>query len=98
MVPATWRALERQREIPEGQNSNLERFRRSPQLRRVLAAAGDGRIPEEGKCPDAHCRGMVGSGGLLRPDQDLRDAGASRPKADQFLRRRAVESWRLGAF
>src|SRR6266540_1247479 len=98
MVPATGRALERQREILEWKNPHLERFRRSPQLRRVLATAGDGRILEEGKRPDAHCRGMVGSGGLLRPDQDLRDAGASRPKADQFLRRRAVESRRLGAF
>src|SRR5262245_44641738 len=98
MVPETGRALERQREILEWKNPHLERFRRSPQLRRVLATAGDGWILEESKRPNAYCRGLVGSGGLLRPDQDLRDAGASRPKADQFLCRRAVESRRLGAF
>ncbi len=60
--------------FPERQNSHLERFRRSSQLRRILASPGDGGISEEGKRADAHGRGLVGSGGLLRSDQDLRDA------------------------
>ena len=49
-----------------GQDPHVERLRRTPQLRSVLAAADGDRIHESRDGADTQRGGMVGSGGLLR--------------------------------
>src|SRR6185312_13906478 len=76
-------------------DSELERLRDAPELRWVLAAAGRRAESRSREGADAERRRLVGSGGFLRTDQDLRDAREERPEASELSRRRPVESWRL---
>ena len=57
---------QRQREIPERQDSDLERLRRASRLRRVLEAPDDDPAPHQREGADAERRGLVGPGGFLR--------------------------------
>ena len=57
------------------QDPDLERLRRPPQLRSLLAQAGGRTVSDAAQGPDAERRRLVGPGGFLRPAQDLRDVG-----------------------
>ena len=82
-------ALERQRALLQRQDPDLERLRRAPQLRRVLAAAGGRALPGPSQGADAQRRRLVGPGRFLRPAQDLRDLREERPGAAELPGRRA---------
>ena len=60
---------QRQREVPERQDSDVERLRRASRLRRVLEAPDDDPAPDEREGADAERRRLVGPGRLLRPDR-----------------------------
>ena len=80
VVPELGPAVEHPGEGAQGQEAaDLERLRRPPELRRVLAAAGDAAVPHARHGADAQRRRLVGPGGLLRPGQDLPGARAARP-------------------
>ena len=82
-------------------STSTARFRRwndfvePSELRRVLAEAGGRAVPRSRHRADAQRRRLVGPGGLLRPDQDLRAAREARHEAPELPRRRPVESRRM---
>ena len=73
----------------------LERLRQPSELRLLLATAGGRALRRSRQRADAECRGLVGPGGLLRSDQDLRAAREARHEEPELPRRRSVESRRL---
>ena len=58
-------------QVSSRQDADLERFRRPSELRRFLEKAGVRPVLEQGDGADLERRGLVRSGGLLRPAQDL---------------------------
>ena len=90
-------AVERQSPLLPRVAADLERFRPPSRLRRVLETAGVCAVAEPRHGADAQRRRLVGSGRLLRADQDLRAARETRHEEGELSRRRPVESRRLVA-
>ena len=86
---------QRQREVSERQDPDLERLRRASGLRRVLEAPDDDPAPEQREGADVERRGLVGPGGFLRPGPHLRRAREARHAGHELSRRRTVAPWRL---
>ena len=78
VVPEAGPPGEHRREVSAREDPDLERFRRSSRLRRLLEEAGGDATSRPGLGPDAQRRGLVGPGGLLRAPQDLRGARGTR--------------------
>ena len=87
--------FQRQQPVPARHDPHLERLRRPPELRRVLAVRPPYPI---WTCQgaDAQRRRLVGPGRLLRTNHDLRDSSA-RYGAPELPGRRAMEPRRLGS-
>src|SRR5215470_10376155 len=96
MVPAAWRAFERQQKIHSWNASDLERFRLASELRRVLETTSHALHPNAPQSAEFECCWLVGPGRLLRPDEDLRNPGKGRSQPPKLPRRRSLEPWRLG--
>ena len=100
-------AGERQRQVLPRKASDLERFRQTSGLRRVLEAAGVCAMADAGDRADAERRRLVGPGRLLRPAEDLRAAGEARfvtpelpgggtVESRWLVSRRRPETWSRG--
>ncbi len=81
VVSAPGPAVQRQHPLSQGQDPDLERLRRAPQLRRVLAQAGGRTLPGPSQGSHAQRRRLVGPGRFLRPAQGLRDLREERPES-----------------
>ena len=85
LVPVPRPARQREQEISPREDPDLERLRGAPRLRRILEAPDDGAAPHGGEGADAERGRLVGPGGLLRPDPDLRGAREARCPASQLI-------------
>ena len=95
LLPRPRCPLERQHPLLQGQDAELERFRRPPQLRRVLEAAGGRALSHSGDRAHLERGRMVGPGRLLRPGEDLRDPREEGQRAESVL---VVGPWNHGGW
>ena len=96
VVPRSGPADQRRGKVRRVEAADLGRFRRPPELRRLLETAGLRALPDPGHGAHAQRGGLVGPGGFLRAAPDLRIARAPRRPQSELPGRRPVEPRRLG--
>src|SRR5579863_7162928 len=96
MVSPARRSLQRRQELRSRDAAHLEGFCGSSELRRLLETRSHALYPDQTKGSESKRGGLVGSGGCLRSDEDLRTPREKRSRSFELSCRRPVESRRLG--